>query len=417
MRALARTWSHGRHGPGLLPKAPVFGWDNLWSARQVDVPCMADLLHTTYTTSGRAALYAALLQIDLRPGTGVLVPTYHCPTMVAPIIEAGLRPVFYGLGDDGLPDLAQLTQHSRANQPGAIFVAHYFGLTKSLHAVRDWCDQRGVILVEDCAHAYFGMAGERPVGHWGDFATASLSKFFPVPEGGLLGSAHRPLRQMSLTRPGLPSQLKSAWDIVDLACQYGRLAGVSHAMKPLHWLRSARRQVPSHAALASGSTSGTALDSNVTDCDMGRRSSSASVAARLLHSVLPAARVVRRRRENYAQLVNALACANQAHVLNATPPRGCVPYVLPLWVADAARADVVYESLRMQRLPVFRWDRVWPGTPVLAGDTGRAWNRQVLQLLCHQDLSAEDTQFLGARVLDALSNTARTSLASPASTP
>ena len=83
----------------------------------------------------------------------------------------------------------------------------------------------------------------------------------------------------------------------------------------------------------------------------------------------------------------------------------------------AARADVVYESLRMQRLPVFRWDRVWPGTPVLAGDTGRAWNRQVLQLLCHQDLSAEDTQFLGARVLDALSNTARTSLASPASTP
>ena len=386
----------------LLPKAPVLGWDNLWSARRVDVPAVVDLPYTAYTTSGRAALYAALLQVNLPPDTGVLVPTYHCPTMVAPITEAGLRPVFYALGADGLPDLQHLAQLSRNDQPGVIFVAHYFGLTKSLHAVRDWCDQRGVVLVEDCAHAYFGMAGERPVGHWGDFATASLSKFFPVPEGGMLGSAHRPLRPMSLARPRLASQLKSAWDIVDLACQHGRLAGLSHAMKPLQWLRNTQRPTLLTASLPLG----VPQDSDVTDCDMGRKSNAVSDSARLLHTLLPAARVVRRRRENYAQLVSALAPTALARVLEPAPPASCVPYVLPLWVPDATRADRVYESLRLQRLPVFRWDRVWPGTPVLAGDTGHAWSRKVLQLLCHQDLSERDVQFFAASVLDALAHTA-----------
>ncbi|MBK9574239.1 MAG: DegT/DnrJ/EryC1/StrS family aminotransferase [Rhodoferax sp.] len=53
-------------------------------------------------------------------------------------------------------------------------------------------------MIEDCAHCFFGQAGERPIGAWGDFATASLTKFFPVPEGGLLASSSRPLPGLAL---------------------------------------------------------------------------------------------------------------------------------------------------------------------------------------------------------------------------
>ena len=63
------------------------------------------------------------------------------------------------------------------------------------------------------------------------------------------------------------------------------------------------------------------------------------------------------------------------------------PYALPLWVDDA---DRVYQHLRDEGMPVFRWDRVWPHAQVAPDDQGPAWSRHVLQLLCHQDLSAAD---------------------------
>jgi hypothetical protein len=75
------------------------------------------------------------------------------------------------------------------------------------------------------------------------------------------------------------------------------------------------------------------------------------------------------------------------------PPQA-VPYVFPVWFD---RADEVYAGLRAEGLPVFRWDRVWPGTPRLEGDHGLAWSHQVLQFLCHQDLNAVDIRYIVQR--------------------
>ena len=48
------------------------------------------------------------------------------------------------------------------------------------------CDEKGLYLLEDCAHSYFGETGGRPVGAWEDFAIASPRKFFPISDGGFL---------------------------------------------------------------------------------------------------------------------------------------------------------------------------------------------------------------------------------------
>ena len=50
-------------------------------------------------------------------------------------------------------------------------------------------------------------------------------------------------------------------------------------------------------------------------------------------------------------------------------------------------------------MPVFRWDRLWPGVPALAGDQGRLWSHHVLQLACHQDLSDAHLDRLVAALL------------------
>ena len=62
-------------------------------------------------------------------------------------------------------------------------------------------------------------------------------------------------------------------------------------------------------------------------------------------------------------------------------------------------ADRIYHALKAQALPVFRWDRIWPGTPRLKGDVGPLWSQHVLQLLCHQDLSVADIERTALAIL------------------
>ena len=60
---------------------------------------------------------------------------------------------------------------------------------------------------------------------------------------------------------------------------------------------------------------------------------------------------------------------------------------MPLWIDSTARAEAAYAAMRAAGCAVFRWDRVWPGVPDFADDHGARWRTQVLQLLCHQDLT------------------------------
>lgn len=346
------------------------------------------------TTSGRAAIYQALKSLRLPTRRAVLVPTYHCPTMVAPVVHAGLEPLFFGLDENALPRLDAIPA-AIAARAGAMIVAHYFGQARSLAAVRAWCDARAIVLIEDCAHCFFGQAGERPVGQWGDFATASLTKFFPVPEAGLLVSTGRPVNRLALAQQGLLPQIKGCVDVLEQAHQSGRLAGLHLALGALLALKGRGGESRAAPAAQDGAVDVAGVDAApdvdgmaraLAHCDMARADARPLAVARQLFAAVPRQRIVARRQAHHLQLRLALAEAPGAHLIFDGVAIGA-PYALPLWVDDAER---VYQGLRRQGLPVFRWDRVWPGSPVLPDDCGALWRQHVLQLLCHQDLSADE---------------------------
>ena len=93
---------------GPLPRGPVLGWASFWGPYESPPLGVEGLPHRVSTSSGRAAIYHALRLLGLPNGSGVLAPTYHCPTMIAPIIGAGLRPIFYALDANGMPNLAAI---------------------------------------------------------------------------------------------------------------------------------------------------------------------------------------------------------------------------------------------------------------------------------------------------------------------
>ena len=377
-----------------LPRGPVLDWSSFTQGEPSALSSVVELRHTALVTSGRAAIYQALRALHLAPGSTVLVPSYHCPTMVAPVVVAGLHARFFGLRLDGLPDLDRIDPECAALAK-AMIVSHYFGRSQSLAEVRQWCDQRGIALIEDCAHCFFGQAGDRPIGAWGDYATASLTKFFPVPEGGLLASNTRALPALALAPPSLKAQLKGWLDVLELASQHHRLAGLGHLMRPLFRLKNVRRAPPSAPSARAGAPT---PDTMLADSDMARVAQAPLWATRVL-SALPRARMVAQRRQNfatYARHFEAVPGARPLFALGKPASTPAAPYVYALWVDDA---DRVYQALREQHLPVFRWDRIWPGTPTLAGDQGPLWSRHVLQLLCHQDLSEADVVYTSRAIL------------------
>ena len=100
----------------------------------------------------------------------------------------------------------------------------------AVRSIRALCDERKIVLIEDCAHAFFGSVDSWPVGSVGDYSIASPKKFFPLCEGGLLVSRAKSVSGIEATRPGWAGSLRMAFDLVDLAAQYGRLRRLAPAI-------------------------------------------------------------------------------------------------------------------------------------------------------------------------------------------
>lgn len=386
---------HKDQGRFLLPKAPVLGWASLGRFQGMELPSVDRLASSQFTTSGRAALFHALHQLGLRAGDTVLVPTYHCPTIVAPVICAGMLPRFFSIGPEGLPDVGAIDLSSGA-RPGAIIAAHYFGLPRSMAPLRQWCDAHRIPLIEDCAHSYFGQAGEHQVGGWGDLATASASKFFPVPEAGVLASRRRTVTPLTLHPRSAREQVKGVVDVVELGARYGRFGPVNPALRAVFRWKNRHRAMPADGTIDAAPEDEATL---LRGCDMDRIHLSPLAMAMQIVRRLPRQRIIERRRANYAQYLERFRIAPGARPLFASLPSLAAPYVFPLWVDDA---DRVYHSLRTLGAPVFRWDHVWPTTPAIDGDHGALWSRHVIQLLCHQDLDASHVDRVASAILDLL---------------
>ena len=353
-----------------LPRLPVLGWAALGGAAQAPLPTLLDrddrALH--YTTSGRAAILLALEALGIGPGQQVLLPTYHCPTMVAPAVGLGATPLFYPLDGQGRPRLDWL-QAQNLEAVRAILVPHFFGLPQPMQALRDWCDRHHIALIEDCAHALFGRSGERAIGAWGDLAISSLTKFLPVPEGGCL-VVNRGPAQIELAPCSPLHQVKAVLDIAEEGARHGRLAGLNGLIRfPLDAQRRLRQRGATPAAEPETAPGGEVSEDPGMLVDPRLSHRAPAAACRWVARWLPRARIVERRRQRYQELSQRLAGLQGLRPLVPQLPADCAPYVFPLWVDQP---DPGYAELRRRRMPVFRWDRLWPGTPELPDDQGGA---------------------------------------------
>lgn len=372
-----------------LPRLPRFGWATFSAAKDTSVPCILDSPDKVFTSSGRAAIAFALRELGVGRGDRVLVPTYHCPTMIAPVVAAGARPLFFAIDSAGTPQLDAIEKID-LSQVRAMIAAHYFGIPQPMARIRAFCDERKIALIEDCAHAMFGQADGRPIGRWGDYAIASLTKFLPTTDGGCLVSAHGPPRVPSMQRRPMFDELRSVVNALEIGAQHHGMPGFNRTLAAAVAIAKRFRgagggdPASTRGADEANRTSNDPLTDFAAASPLWRR---ASTWSRWIARAAHRQRIVASRRRNYHHLAALLASVPGARVLWPELPESAVPYVFPLWVAAPAR---FYQRVRRAGIPVFRWDHVWPGVPMLPGDCGPDWAVHVFQLGCHQDLDLDD---------------------------
>ena len=138
--------------------------------------------------SGGAALCLALKVLDVQPGEPVLVNGFTLAPVPGAIVHAGGRPVVVEIDDDYRIDLADLQRKAEGSGARVLLLSHMRGHVCDMDAVAAACDQLGLVLVEDCAHALTATWRGRAIGTFGAVAafSAQTYKHLNAGEGGFL---------------------------------------------------------------------------------------------------------------------------------------------------------------------------------------------------------------------------------------
>jgi dTDP-4-amino-4,6-dideoxygalactose transaminase len=380
---------------------PLPGW-SMFGGPSTASPSVLETGDFLLTRSARSALALALETEGIGSRDRVLLPNYYCPTMPAPIESVGASPLFYPIRGDGSPDVDWLRAHFASDWKAVVGV-HFFGLPTTLKCLRELCEERGLILVEDCAHAFFGRGDDLPVGSSGHYVIASLPKFFPVLEGGVLASRTRDLRRRKLPHGGLGAEGKAVWNLMEIAAAHRRLGGLNTIVGAISAARQRKAPQDEGAAYQEAEADDQVRRDALADPLL--RPMSLRRVERLVVERVGRERIVSQRRRNYSKLAELFRDLRGLSPVFPQLPQGAVPYAFPIRCSEPA---IVFKYLRERRLPVLRWNRYWPGAIDASSDVGRDWAHHVIQILCHQDLTEVDMQTISAHAVDAASqSTAR----------
>jgi dTDP-4-amino-4,6-dideoxygalactose transaminase len=140
-----------------------------------------------FTDMGRSAFKLALEILNLR-NCQILFPAFICDIFYPILKEYKIEPIFldadlktFNIKLEEIPQ--KITEKTKA-----ILVCHTFGLPVNIQKIRTLFSKLNlqILIIEDCAHAFFGKYQDTFLGNFGDVSFFSLYKQLPTVRGGLL---------------------------------------------------------------------------------------------------------------------------------------------------------------------------------------------------------------------------------------
>ena len=165
---------------------------------------MSQSTDLSFLYKARGAILRVVQSLDASRKT-VLVPAFHCPTVVQPVLMAGFDVGFFNIHRDLSIDEHDLM--SQLNESvAAIIIINYFGFESDLADLKDRCDECGIVLIEDCSHS---MMNRNPLALSGSRGHAAVYSFWKnLPSVGGAGIRINDARVQLLATSPMPLATK-----------------------------------------------------------------------------------------------------------------------------------------------------------------------------------------------------------------
>ncbi len=137
--------------------------------------------------NGTSALTSMYFALDLPPGSEIMVPSYTFFATCLAMRFFGCVPIFVDI--DPKTACFDLEDAKRKLTPRtrAVVAMHSWGMPCEMDRIAEWAKEKGLILLEDAAHAHGASMQGRKLGTWGAMGIFSFqaSKVMPSIEGGM----------------------------------------------------------------------------------------------------------------------------------------------------------------------------------------------------------------------------------------
>ncbi len=340
-----------------------------------------------FYSRGRYALLDAFRLAGVGVEGALLAPAYHCRTMIDPAVSLGGEVLLYALDRQLAPDLASLAELADAcRRPvRALLLTHYFGFPQNADPIKAFCAARGIVLIEDCSHAYLQSAARPALGIHGQFVVASPYKFSPAEDGGILVAKSGHFSTLPPLRGrGVVSELKGLvrWIQRGLA-----------ARKPFVVQDALDEEIDRVCSVLGDRGTESEQAGNTTSAmyDSGEEGMSGLMTSRWIIQASEPDRIAESRRRNFAAWLAAVDGLPGCRPLFSQLPPDVVPYMFPLYVD---LPDPHFYNLKRVGLPIWRWDEMGISECPVSMD----YRLHLFHLPCHQALRPTEMAWM-VRVL------------------
>ncbi|MCW5223551.1 DegT/DnrJ/EryC1/StrS aminotransferase family protein [Verminephrobacter aporrectodeae subsp. tuberculatae] len=165
---------------------------------------------------GRAALYAIVQALELKAGDEVVLPAFTCQCVLNACTYQGVRVRWADIENQSFGMDADALSKVLGPATKAIMIQHSFGLiNRDFERLLQLARERGLWVIEDCAHATGAEWRGRKLGTFGDIAlfSSERSKIINTIHGGIVVAQHDTLaRRMDAihARAAVPSDAEIA---------------------------------------------------------------------------------------------------------------------------------------------------------------------------------------------------------------
>lgn len=138
-----------------------------------------------YSSSGRGAISLALDQLKSNNKVALL-PIYTCGSVIRPFLKKGYTVQYYDIEPDLTISWDKLKQSILLHRPDVLLFHAYFGFDthRTIQEHIAFLRQHSITIIEDLTHSLFSDFEKADA----DFHVASIQKWLPIPDGGLIFS-------------------------------------------------------------------------------------------------------------------------------------------------------------------------------------------------------------------------------------